>query len=87
MHLGRVWDADGELVEIRPWMEPRGAGGGEGPLQIGGAGGTEGGHVAQPVRSDGGQIYGCGKGAQGWLCRCCSPPSRAGCPARGPAGS
>ena len=57
MHLGRVGDADGELVEVRAGVEPRGAGLGEGPLQLRGARGPQSRHVAQPVRPDGGHVY------------------------------
>ncbi len=65
MHFGRPRDADGELVEIRPGMKPRCAGRGQGALELGGAGGAQGGHVAQPMRPDRGQVDGCGQGAQG----------------------
>ena len=53
MHLGSIGDSDGELVEIRPEMEPRGASLGEGHFERGRAGGAHGRNVAQAVRPDG----------------------------------
>ena len=57
-------------------------------LELGGPGGPERGDVAQAVRarSSRGRSRRPGPGAPGW-CRCCWPPCRAGCPARGRASS
>src|SRR5664280_3596638 len=58
MDLGGAQNSDGELVEIRPGMQTRGSGGGEGHLQLRGTGGAERGNVTQAVRPNRREIDG-----------------------------
>ncbi len=53
---GRVRHADDELVQVRPVVQPGRADPGEGRLELGGARGTARGDVAQPVRTDHGEV-------------------------------
>ena len=60
-----VGHGDGELVEVRPGMEPADAVVGEGRLELRGAGRAGRGHVAQAVRAEGRHVDRRGEGQEG----------------------
>ena len=64
MDARRVGDVHGELVEVRAAVDARHAHVRQGLLQLACRGRSPGGHVAQPVRPEAGQVDGGGKGAQ-----------------------
>ena len=67
MDRTRIRDPQDELVEVRAGVEPAGPNATQGSLELGSTGGAEGGHIAQAVWAEAGQVDARGQGQEGLI--------------------